>query len=194
MPIDEPLLLERCRRGDLDAFDPLYQEYVTRIYSYLYRRTMDKDTAEDLTSITFMKALEKISSYDSSRGVFAAWLYRIARNSLMDHFRSFRPNQDIEDVWDLASDDDTTKRLKDRENVEAVHEALQHIDPEKREIILLRLWDGLSYKEIAEITGKTESNCKVIFSRTVAELRTKMPTLALLLFLLCPPSIPPLHP
>ncbi len=194
MPIDEHSLLERCRNGDLDAFDPLYQEYVTRIYSYLYRRTLDKNTAEDLTSVTFIKALEKISSYNPSRGVFAAWLYRIARNSLMDHFRSFRPNQDIEDVWDLASDDDATQKLKDRENVEVVREALQHIDPEKREIILMRLWDGLSYKEISEITGKTESNCKVIFSRTIAELRTKMPLMAFLLFLLCPPPLSPLHP
>jgi RNA polymerase sigma-70 factor (ECF subfamily) len=184
--IDEPSLVASCQAGRLEDFDPLYRAYVSRIYAYLYRRTLHREVAEDLTSQTFIKALEGIGGYAPRKGPFAAWLYTIARNALTDHFRSRRETVDIENVWDLSSDADVQSDVGNRLEYEKLREALQNLDAHKREIVMLRLWDGLSYKEIAALTGKTETNCKVIFSRTLDSLRKELPLLAFLLLLLSP--------
>jgi len=178
--------VEACQAGDLAQFDPLYRQYVDQIYAYLYRRLLRKDSAEDLTSVTFMRALEKIHQYKSAKGPFAAWLYTIAKNALTDHFRTLRPHADIETVWDLSSDEDVEMNVKTQLAKSEVREALQKLDASKREVVLLRLWEGLSYKEIAAITGKTETNCKVIFARAVEALRKEMPLAAFLIFLASP--------
>lgn len=171
-----------CQADRLDQFDPLYTRHVEAVYRYLSRRTLDRAVAEDLTSITFLKALESIRSFDPSRGAFLAWLYRIARNALIDYYRSHaRRTENIETVWDLPSEDVTSRAAEQSLDAKALHAALQTLKPASREIVLLRIWEGLSYAEIAEITGKTENNCKVMFSRALSELRTHLPSLLLLL-------------
>lgn len=174
-------LVERCQSGDLDAFDPLYRHFVQPIYGYVFRRVMDRVLAEDITSQTFMKALENVRQYSPRKGPFAAWLYGIARNAITDHFRSFRPHADIEDVWDLSSDEDVRLDVSNRLEYRKIRSALETLDAQKREIVLLRLWDGLNYKEIAALTGKTEGNCKVIFCRTLEQLRKTVPLAVLFL-------------
>jgi len=188
MPDDSAIasLVQSCQAGTLDDFDPIYREFVKPIYGFIYRRTLHRETAEDLTSVTFMKALENIHSYKSSKGAFGAWLYRIARNTITDSYRTSHPTADIENVWDLASDDQTETLTEHGMAFDQIQEALQKLSPEKRDIILMRLWDGLSYKEIAAITGKTESNCKVIFCRTLERLRAETSLATLLLILLTP--------
>jgi RNA polymerase sigma-70 factor, ECF subfamily len=181
--MDEQSLIASCQAGNLADFDPLYRAYVEPIFGFIHRRTLDRQTAEDLTSVTFIKAMEKISSYRGDRGVFAAWLYRIARNTITDHYRAARPHDDIETAWDISSDENVEQKIRDRFDIARLKEALKTIDAEKREIVLLRLWEGLSYKEIAEIVGKTEGNCKVIFSRTMDSLRASVPLAAALIFL-----------
>jgi RNA polymerase sigma-70 factor (ECF subfamily) len=171
-----------CQRGELEHFDPLYLLHVDAVYKYLYRRTLHKATAEDLTSTTFLKAIESVRSFDTARGSeFRGWLYRIARNALIDHYRRLRKTVDIESVWDLESFDDSTDVAAKAIDAKALHEALQKLTPAQREIVLLRAWEGLSYKEIAALTGKTEGNAKVLFSRAISDLRAHMPTMILLL-------------
>jgi RNA polymerase sigma-70 factor, ECF subfamily len=182
----EHSLIASCQSGRLEDFDPLYREYVKPVFGFLYRRTLDRQTAEDLTSITFMKALEKIGQYSSVKGNFGAWLFRIARNTLTDHYRSLRPHEDIESVWDLSSDENVPEGVANRMNIEKIKTALAKVDPSKREIVMLRLWEGLSYEEIAQVTGKTETNCKVIFCRTMEVLRTEVSLAAFLLLVYFP--------
>lgn len=170
-------------------FEAVYTDNIDAVYKYLYRRTLVKEIAEDLTSITFMKALENFRSFDPSKGAVRAWLYRIARNSLIDHYRHpSRSTVSIENVWDLPSDELTTLAAERAIDAKAVHEGLSKLKPLQRELVLLRMWEGLSYKEISVILGKSEGNCKVLFSRTIAELRKTMP-LSVLLLLLFPSSL-----
>ncbi len=183
MPQDESSAVAACKSGDLSAFDVLYTTHIDPIYRYLYRRTLNRMTAEDLASTTFLKALEKIESYDERKGRFGAWVMTIAKNVLTDHFRSLRPNVDIEDVWDLSSDDDVELDLDQRESHKEMRAALATLPADKREIVLLRVWEDLSYAEIAAITGKTEGNAKVIFSRAIKDLRSTVPLSTLLLLL-----------
>lgn len=174
-----------CQSGRLEEFDPLYLAHVDSIYRYLLRRTLSTPVAEDLTSTVFLKALEAVHSFDSTKGELRTWLYRIARNTLIDHYRSFaRKTVGIESVWDLPGDDVASLHAEQRIDAASVHQALATLKSDQKEIVMLRVWESLSYKEIAEITGKTEGNAKMIFSRTIAELKTKMPALAV--FLLFP--------
>lgn len=171
-----------CQRGEMDHFDPLYSMHVEAIYKYLYRRTLVKEVAEDLTSITFIKALEGIKSFKANKGELRAWLYRIARNALIDHYRNNASKTvGIESVWDLAGSFDSTLDAERSIDAKKLHEALKKLNASQREIVLLRIWEGLSYKEIADLTGKSEGNCKVLFSRSVTELRKHLPTFLLLI-------------
>ncbi|UPA22920.1 sigma-70 family RNA polymerase sigma factor [Candidatus Peribacteria bacterium] len=172
MESSELSAIGECQAGNLSAFDQLYTLHVDAVYRFLHRRTLVKEIAEDLTSVTFMKAMESIRSFKSDRGELRAWLYRIARNTLIDHYRKNRPSVDIESVWDLPSDDITEMRTEKNMDATALHEAMQTLSKDQRTIVLLRMWEGLSYKEIADLTGKTENNAKVIFSRAVSQLRS----------------------
>lgn len=185
MPTDSELALS-CQHGNLENFDALYVRHLKGIYAFVFYRTMDRATAEDLTSQTFLKALEHIGSYDAAKGAFSTWLYRIARNTVHDHFRTLRNHENIDDVWGLAGDDNPFLDTADALSYQEIRDALNHLGKEKRELVLLRLWDGLSYKEIAELTGKTEASCKMMFSRTINDLKGRLSPAAVALLLLLP--------
>lgn len=183
MLISESELVAASLSGKAEAFAKLYEQYVKPIYRYHYYRTFHKETAEDLTSQTFMRALEHLRTYDANKGSFSAWLYRIARNLLVDHVRARRPGVDMEDVWDTLHDGrNLSQSLEQKEALEQVKLHIETLPEEQREIILLRLWDERSYQEIADITGKSEAACKMAVSRSLQMLRTKIP-LAMFLFL-----------
>lgn len=163
--------IEACQSGRLDRFGDLYDAYAEKIYRFVYFKTFHKETAEDLTSDIFIKALERIGQYDASKGVFSAWLYRVARNTVIDHYRTSHPAESIEDGWDFISLTDVEREAHASLQLEKVSEAMKGLKSEQREILTMRLWDGLSHAEIASILDLSESNVKQIFSRTVRSLK-----------------------
>ncbi|MFH1462436.1 MAG: RNA polymerase sigma factor [bacterium] len=174
--------MEIQKEENLDNFGYLYDKYVRSIYNFIYYKTHHKETAEDLTSQTFLKALDKISSFDKKKGSFFSWLYQIARNSVIDFYRTKKNCLNIEDVWDLSGNEDIERDLDAKKKLEEVQKYLKRLKPEQREIVILRVWEGMSYKEIAEVVEKTEENCKVMFSRVVQRLRKEMPLAVFLNF------------
>lgn len=177
-------LVAQIQEGDYEVFGKLYDKYIKKIYNYIYYKTYHRETAQDLTSQTFIKALDKINTYDLNQSSFSAWLYKIAYHTIVDHYRSQKFEMDIDDVWGLSNDNDLALDLDNKEQLEQVRKYLQKIKPEHREVLILRLWQEMSYAEISEITGLSESNCKVIFSRTIAKLRKESPQIvALLMFM-----------
>lgn len=185
--VNDAQLVEACQRGDTDAFGRLYDAYVRRIYDFIYYRTHHRETAEDLASDVFMKAFAKIGDFDGRKGTFSSWLYRIARNRVIDHYRTDKKTDDIDDVWDLLqSDADVARDAETRERLREVETYLAALPAAQRDIVIMRAWDGLSYAEIAETIGKSESACKMAFSRAVAALRKNAPVAALLLTLINP--------
>jgi RNA polymerase sigma-70 factor (ECF subfamily) len=158
-----------------DKFAGLYEQYVEKIYRFIYYKTHHKETAEDLTSTTFLKALDNFESFSGEKGKFSTWLYQIARNTVIDFYRAKKTDVSIEDAWGLSGKENIERDIDTLKKLENVKEYLKKLDPEQREIVLLRVWEGMSHKEIAEIMGKTEGSCKVMFSRTINALRQEMP-------------------
>lgn len=184
MGTEDAHIVAECQRGHLEKFELLYDAYVKKIYHFIYYKIYHRETAEDLTSTVFLRALQHLKNFDPDRGSFQAWLYQIARNAVIDHFRTQRPNVNIEDVWDLHDEQDITYDLDARETLTRVRQYLKTLKPEQRELVLLRLWDNLPFHEIAQIQGKTETSCRMSFSRIITRLRKDMPLGLFLAFIL----------
>jgi RNA polymerase sigma-70 factor (ECF subfamily) len=177
-------IIKACQAGNFDGFGALYEAYIRKIYDFIYYKTYHKETAEDIASAVFMKALENIGSYKPGKGSFSAWLYGIARHAVIDHYRRGKPEIPVEDIWDLAEPRDFTVDIDAKHQLKEVQTHLAKFKPAHREIMMLRLWQELSYREIAEIAGTSEANCKMIFSRTLGKLRAEMGPAAFIAFLL----------
>lgn len=178
---DDGVLVHDSRNGERAAFGILYDRYLDKIYRFIYYKTWNKEIAEDITSDVFHKAFERLHSFDSTKGTFSAWIYRIARNTIIDHYRTQKKTVPIEDVFDLGEDDRTIDEQDTLLTLGKVEEFMKTLTARQRELITLRIWEELPYREIAEIIGGTEDSVKMAFSRTMKDLREKCGPLALLI-------------
>lgn len=175
MEINDKVVIDKCQNGELEQFGILYERYIKKIYSFVYFKIQHKENAEDLTAKVFMKALDKINEFRHTEGTFQAWIYKIARNTIIDYYRTNKIELNIEDVWGLPDDKDIERDFDIKQRLEAVEKYLKILSPEQRELIIMRVWQDLSYKEIAEILGKSEPACKMAYSRAIAQLRKDIP-------------------
>lgn len=175
--MDEKAIISACQSGETERFAELYDLYFDRIFRFIFHKTMQRDLAEDLTSDTFVRALEKLNQFNPEKGQFSTWIYTIARNLITDHWRSYREHKDIEDVWDLSSLDDVVDSAHKQLVGEKLHTALRSLSPESREILMMRFWQDLSFAQIAELTGKSEGAVKMTAGRALKKLRADAPTL-----------------
>ncbi|MDZ4230055.1 MAG: sigma-70 family RNA polymerase sigma factor [Candidatus Veblenbacteria bacterium] len=169
-----------CQQGDLTQFTFLYEQHVARVYRFVYFKTWHRETAEDLTSVTFMKALEKIGSYAADKGNFSSWLYRIAQNTVIDHYRATKPTVDLDQVFNLASRQNVGEEVQHQLTLEQVKVYFTSLPPEVQELLIMRLWQDMTYQEIAEVTGKSEGALKMATSRALRNLRAAVPHIVLL--------------
>jgi len=181
--MQERTIIAQVKAGDAEGFGVLYDAYFEKIYNYLFYRTHDRGTTEDLTSTTFFKAINGLDGFDERKGNFSAWLYRIARNSLYDHFRTNKITSSIDEMEEVPDGSDVEAATIDREFSDNVKKLLETLNPDQREVVTMRIWDDLSYKEIAEAMGKSEASCKVAFHRAMAKLKKIAPIAILLLVL-----------
>ncbi len=168
---DDAIYVTRCKSGETEAFGVLYDKYLDPIYRFVYYKTFSKEAAEDLTSDVFHKALEKLTTFDQSKGDFSTWLYRIARNRVIDYYRTKKVTDPIDDAFDVGIDERTPETLDAIAALGKVTAYLETLDAKQREIIMLRVWEERSYREIAAIVGGTEDSVKMAFSRSIRLLR-----------------------
>lgn len=184
MSASEDQAIVQCQTGDLKSFGLLYDMYVQKIYAYFFYRTVHKESAEDLTQQTFFKAMQSIKSFERNKGSFSGWLYKIAVNCLIDHFRSRVPTVPLEEPDNFIErklNSEMKEAVEARWRLDKVLEYLKGLDEAQREIVIMRIWEQLSYQEIAQITGKSEASLKMLFSRTIVKLRKDLAYLAALL-------------
>ena len=156
-PEDNDLVLE-CLGGDQHAFEILLVRYQGPVFNAVLRMVRDRDDASDLTQTTFVKAYERLKSFDPGHKFFS-WLYRIAINEALNHLRQggrFEPLAD-----DRASSARTPEdALVDSDLTARVQEALMSISFDYRAVLVLRHFEGCSYDEIAKIVGVPEKTVK----------------------------------
>ncbi|MDP1689030.1 MAG: sigma-70 family RNA polymerase sigma factor [bacterium] len=183
MEINEKDVILKCKIGDFGQFEILYEFYVRKIYKFIYFKTLNKALSEDLTSEIFLKAIKNINKFDTEKR-FAPWLYSIARNTLIDYFRTRKVTENIDNIWDIKGDSDLLKQVDDKLNYEKVKGYMSNLSAIQKDIITMRVWADMSHAEIAQALGITEQNSKVIFSRSIAKLRDIMPLSLLILFII----------
>lgn len=174
-PEDE--LLNQAIQGDADAFSKLYQEYVGRIYNYVYYRTGNACDAEDLTAKVFQRALAHINTYEDKGIPFSAWLYRIAHNLVANWHRdnSRKKEESIEDHLGLHLPDEYPENaLVQNQETELLLKAIHKLPADRQQLVILKFVDRLSNAEIGEIMDKSEGAVKSLYHRTLISLRVKI--------------------
>jgi len=172
MSKDEIDLIQEVQNGNLDSFTPLYNAYFQRIYSFLLIKANGNVTyAEDATSITFMKAFENISNFSTEKewSSFTARLYNIAYHSLLDIIKR-READRIEEDNSISENSDYVDYFQKHVQTEQILAYLEQLWTDKKDLFVLRIWNNLSYDEIAEIMWKRSSTCRKDFSKLVKKV------------------------
>lgn len=169
---DEADLIRRARARDASAYGRLYDSYAQRIYRYIYFRVTDVETAEDLTSAVFLKAWENIQRYRPG-APFLAWLYTIARNTVIDHYRTHKPVVQIEDVV-ISQDAGLDDGLDQQHDAELLRRAMQGLTDEQREVLALRFIQEMDTEEIARQMNKTAGAVRALQMRALQALARNM--------------------
>lgn len=171
---DEAVLVQKAKDFDSEAWSTIYQRYYPKVYAYIYRRleTFTRQEAEDVAANVFLRAVEGIGSF-SYRGIpLSAWLFRIAHNQLVDHFRQKGKSntQPLTEGTPVESTtvQDTTEATLIREELNA---ALKNLTEDQRQVVLLKFFGGLSNAEVAPIIRKSEGAVKALQHRALASLR-----------------------
>jgi len=174
---NEKDVLKRASQGDRDAFGELYEQYIDRIFNYVYYRTGNTHDAEDLTARVFQRAMNHIHNY-TDRGVpFSAWLYRIAHNLVANWYRDRSRKQEIpiNDIPVLpAKGDHPETSLVRTEEQDGLLRFIRKLPPERQHLLILKFVENLSNAKIGQIMGRSEGAIKSLYHRTLLALRDQI--------------------
>ena len=169
-------LVERAQQGDRDALEELYLLHFDRIYSYLHMSVGNRHDAEDLTTQTFLKMLEAIGKFRFQAAPFSAWLFRIAHNLAMDHFRASRRWQPEEEVPEprgseqLSAEEEALHSIGRKSMLELI-DGLSH---EQQQVLTLKFVFNFGNGEVATILDKTEGAIKSLQHRALVSLQKQI--------------------
>lgn len=169
----EKIIVEQAKKNP-QAFGPLYEKYFDRIFNYLYRQTDDEELAGDLSSQTFVNALNHLKRYEFRGVPFSAWLYKIASNEVNKHYRKFKGKKifSIEElrIKELVEQSD---EIWDEDQVNKLIDFMKDLPEDMLQVLELRFYEERDFKEIAYILDITESGAKMRTYRALDKLRKK---------------------
>jgi RNA polymerase sigma-70 factor (ECF subfamily) len=178
MTIDDAAIerfVAEARSGDEWAFGMIFSHYHEPVYRFIASRVHRPSDAEDLTQLVFVKALEALPRYESRGVPFGGWLFRLARNTVIDFVRTRHEHAELEAVAERAHGDAGPDEIAlIRQELDAVSTALRTLTDEQREAIALRFFAGLSAREAAEAMGKQEGTVRGLQFRAIAALRRQL--------------------
>jgi RNA polymerase sigma-70 factor (ECF subfamily) len=169
--VDEEKLIGRAQAGDPEAFSDLYRTYVQAIHRYLLLRVSGSAVAEDLTAEVFLRAVDSLPRY-SHRGLpFGAWLFRIARDRLVDYYRQ-SARQPIAELSESLSSDmpEPDARAEDAEQSAALYAALEQLTDDQRDVIQFRFMEDWSLEQTAQAMNKSVNAVKALQHRALNAL------------------------
>lgn len=172
--LDLATLVRRAQAGDSAAFETIYHHFADPIFRFLYARCGDAGLAEELAGDFWVRVVEQMPRfrYPADRGdaVFAGWLYRIARNMVIDAHRQRAKSPLDLDETTVVVDEDPNARVIAAEDRDELRAAVEQLTPEQREVVLLRFVEERSHAEVAMLTGSTEGAVKVMQHRALKAL------------------------
>ena len=169
-------LVERAQRGDEEALEQLYLLHFDRIFSYLHMSVGNRHDAEDLTTQVFVKMLESIGKFRWRSAPFSAWLFRIAHNLAMDHFRANKRWQPEEEVPEPDPGDGSAAEEEALEAIgrQSMLELIEKLSHEQQQVLTLKFVFNFSNAEAATILDKTEGAIKSLQHRALASLQRQL--------------------
>jgi RNA polymerase sigma-70 factor (ECF subfamily) len=168
-------LVAEAQAGDAWAFGSLFDHYHLPVYRYIASRVHRPSDAEDLTQLVFVKALEALPRYESRGIPFGGWLFRLARNTVIDHVRTRHEHVDLDAAAGHAGQDAGPEQVTvERQDMDEVAAALASLTDDQRDAIALRFFAGLSAREAAEVMGKQEGTVRGLQFRAIAALRRQL--------------------
>ncbi len=169
-------LVDRAQQGDRDALEELYLLHFDRIYSYLHMSVGNRHDAEDLTTQTFLKMLESIKRFKWRSAPFSAWLFRIAHNLAMDHFRATRRWQPEEHVPEQPGDEEPSAESAAFQSIgrQSMLELIENLSEEQQQVLTLKFVFNFPNADVATILGKTEGAVKSLQHRALVSLQKQV--------------------
>jgi RNA polymerase sigma-70 factor, ECF subfamily len=169
-------LVDRAQQGEREALEELYLLHFDRIYSYLHMSVGNRHDAEDLTTQTFLKMLESIGKFRWRSAPFSAWLFRIAHNLAMDHFRASRRWQPEEEVPEPEPPEESAAEEEALESIgrRSMLELIENLSHEQQQVLTLKFVFNFSNGEVATILDKSEGAIKSLQHRALASLQKKI--------------------
>jgi len=173
-------LVIRSQKGDSEAFSKLYDEYFTPIYRYIFFK-VQKSEAEDILETLFLKAWENIKSYKKRKNVnFKSWLFRIAHNLVIDHYRLSRTHQELDPrLSDPKKEANPLERVQRSLNNESLQFALGKLKKKYRDVVILKFINELSNEEISRVLKKSEGSVRILQFRALRALKVHLEDLGL---------------
>src|SRR4051794_36456576 len=169
-------LVDRAQKGDRAALEDLYLIHFDRIYSYLHVSVGNRYDAEDLTTQTFLKMLESIGRFWWQSAPFSAWLFRIAHNLAMDHFRARKRVQPEEEVPEPSGSEEPSAELEAMQAIgrQSMIELIDKLSPEQQQVLTLKFVFNFPNADVAKILDKTEGAIKSLQHRALASLQKQL--------------------
>lgn len=168
----EEKLVKAAAHGDEAAFSQLYDTYLDSIYRFVYLRVEDRQTAEDITSNVFLRAWEKLDKYQFRGVPFRAWLFRISRNAVIDHYRTRKETAPLEAVINTHDESVVSVSTKVSLKIEAekVVACMQQLTEDQRNVLTLKVVHGFSTEEVAKTLGKRQGAVRALQMRGLQAL------------------------
>ena len=168
---DFEILLKRAQNRDEQAFAELYEMSVDRVYCFVYNRTLDTVLAEDVVSDVYMKLLRKLTTIQAkTEGEFFSWIFRVAYTTMIDAIRLRPDDASLDGTEAVGRESSHATDIDNKTRLGEVEKFLETLSERDRSILVMRIWDDMSYEEISAITGESVSNAKKIVSRTLQKI------------------------
>jgi RNA polymerase sigma-70 factor (ECF subfamily) len=166
-------LVKKAKGGEPDSFGLIYDYYLTRVYRFVFLKVTNKEEAEDITQQVFMKAWEALPRFESEGSPFVSWIFRIARNTVIDFYRTKKHNLSLDEgigVDDVLENSPEDIFFQNQEKAQVI-KALENLTDDQKEVVTLRFVEGFSYKEISAITEKNQASLRIMQHRAIKKLK-----------------------
>lgn len=164
-------IVNRWLKGEKEAFGELYDYYIDNLYRFIFYKVKDDQDVEDLVEIAFIKVFENKNSFNPKKSSFGTWLYNIARNTVIDFYRTKKDTDEIPESMSETGGQELKDKVDGGINSALLKEALSKVSEKHRELVIFRFIEELSYAEVASILKKKEGTIRVMQYRALNELQ-----------------------